>query len=270
MSVLAPLASLTTALLLASGAPLDFQSAPSISFAPPPHTVAVLADRDATLFEQTDGQLASGAGDGLFIGRTNQPTGALRRALLHFTPPDIPSSGQGRGVLENVVLVLHVSPTLPSQPDPMELRVHEVLADWGEGASVSPAGTGVFAEVGDATWVHTAFSIEPTEASYWLHNGGQFGGLPLASAARGPDDTWRFSSPALTALVARWIAEPDSNFGLIVLGNETTRQTAKTIASREHAQESVRPVLELTIRSGVRGLLPEAARPSRATRIGTR
>jgi len=246
MSMLAPFV-----LLLVTGLPSRFQSQPLVPTIP--HEVLVEADRDATLFQQNDGQLASGAGDGLFVGKTNQPVESLRRALVHFTPPDIPGTGQGQGVLESVVLILHASPTLPSQPDPMELRVHEVLADWNEGPSNSPAGVGVTAEAGDVTWVHTSYATDPSEATYWLHNGGQFGGAPLASAAMGPDNTWRFSSPELTSLVLRWIADPTTNFGLIVLGNETVHQTAKTIASREHAVASVHPVLELTVRSGVRG-----------------
>lgn len=261
---------LVAALLLAAGPATDFQSTPLLPLAAAPRTVLVEADRDATLFQQTDGQLASGAGDALFVGRTSQPTDALRRGLLHFTPPDIPGSGLGQGVLESVVLVLHASPTLPSQPDPAPLRVHEVLAAWNEGPSVSSFGLGVPAEPGDVTWLHTSYAVDPAEASFWLHNGGQFGGVPLASAIRGDDGTWRFSSPELTALVARWIAEPGSNFGLVVLGNESTRQTAKSIASREHADASAHPVLELRVRSGVRTSALPATRPGRVTRIGAR
>ena len=55
--------------------------------------------------------------------------------------------------------------------------------------------------------------------------------------------------------MAGWIAEPDANFGLLVIGNEAIPQTAKTIASREHADGSVHPTLELTVRSGLRGAI---------------
>jgi hypothetical protein len=241
---------LVTALLLASGAPSTFQSTPLLPFVPAPHVVAVEADRDATLFEETNGLLASGAGETLFVGRTNQAFAALRRSVLHFTPPDIPGSGHGL-VLESAVLVLHASPTQPGNPDPAALRVHALLAEWSEGPSVSPSGSGVSVQEGDVTWVHARYAAAPGDGGFWMHNGAQFAGIPLASATREGNE-WRFSSPELTALVAGWIAEPDTNVGLIVIGNETTRQTTKAIASREHADAAVHPVLELTVRSGVR------------------
>ena len=260
-----PISALTL-LLLAAGTPFEFQPTPIVPLTPAPRVVRVEADRDATLFENTDGLLASGGGDGLFVGRTLQPVGSLRRALLHFTPPDIPGGGNGQGVLQGVELIHHASPTLPSQPEPAALRLHEVLAQWNEGPSVSPAGIGALAEPGDTTWLHTSFAADPVEASFWMHNGGQFGGVPLASAIRGDDGTWRFSSPELTALVLRWMADPDSNFGVIVLGNEHTAMSAKTIASREHADASVHPVLELQVRSGVRSSVLSPDRVRRTAR----
>ena len=75
----------------------------------------------------------------------------------------------------------------------------------------------------------------------------------LYNPAAGTGNVMFFQSPELTAAVARWIADPGTNFGLIVIGNETTGQTTKAMVSREHPDPSLRPVLELTLRSGVRG-----------------
>ena len=108
--------------------------------------------------------------------------------------------------------------------------MHALLADWSEGPSFSSSGTGVPAQEGDVTWLHTRYAGTPGEAGFWMHNGAQFAGIPLASAMREGNE-WRFSSPELTALVAGWIAEPETNFGLIVIGNETTRQTTKALAA---------------------------------------
>jgi hypothetical protein len=242
------LTAVTVGLLAAGAPPVDFGPTPIVPLTPPPRVVVLEADRDATLFEETNGLLASGAGDGLFVGKTLQGFGALRRSLLHFSPPDIAGSGRG-AVLEGAVLVLHASPTLPSQPDPGPLKLHEVLADWSEGPSVSPLGLGVPAEEGDATWIHASYPGE-----FWLQNGGQFDGGPVASATREGD----------------WIADPDANYGLLVIGNEAVPQTAKTIASREHADASVHPTLELTVRSGLSGLAIPTRRIGRATDLRAR
>ena len=54
--------------------------------------------------------------------------------------------------------------------------------------------------------------------------------------------------------VRLWNSAPQQNFGWIVIGDETTPQTAKSLASRESPEPSVRPVLEVTYRlPGVRG-----------------
>ncbi|HET9299619.1 MAG TPA: hypothetical protein VFO11_06710, partial [Candidatus Polarisedimenticolaceae bacterium] len=151
----------TLAALLLAGPPASAQ------------TLSVPADRDATLIESPDGVLANGAGSVLFAGRTNQSPGGVRRALLHFTLPALPSDGQGRGTVEHAALVLHV---LPGNPGPREIRAYAVVADWTEGPSFSGGGIGAPAQAGDVTWVHTRYPEE-----FWPTNGGLFDGHALAS-----------------------------------------------------------------------------------------
>jgi hypothetical protein len=48
--------------------------------------------------------------------------------------------------------------------------------------------------------------------------------------------------------VRLWWSAPERNFGWILIGDETTPQTAKSFASRESPEPALRPVLEVTYR----------------------
>jgi len=204
-------------------------------------TVTVVAARDATLIEHPDGALASGAGPSVFAGRNNLADNGVRRALLRF---DLAVAGSPRGgpfIVEKVALV--VTNLTESNTVPREYRLHRLLADWGEGASVNAGGGGAPAEPGDATWVHTFHNRD-----FWLHNGGQFEGEPSARLVVAGPGTYRFESPQLARDVALWATRPELNFGWILIGDETSRQTARAFGSRENPDPAVRPVLEITSR----------------------
>ncbi|HEX5042439.1 MAG TPA: DNRLRE domain-containing protein [Candidatus Polarisedimenticolaceae bacterium] len=221
-------------------------------------TISLPADRDATLIESPEGVLANGAGPALFAGRTNQVPGGVRRALLHFTLPPLPSDGQGRGIVERAALVVQV---LPGNPGPREIRAYAVVADWTEGPSISGGGVGAPAEPGDVTWLHTSY---PT--AFWPTNGGLFDGHVLATATVDAEGTYRLEGPGLTALVTAWFGDPSRNFGILVAGDETVRQTSKAIASREAYDPALQPILEITVRPRTVLLFP---RPS-ASALGRR
>ena len=204
-------------------------------------TVTVVADRDATLIEHPDGALASGAGPSVFAGRNNLADNGVRRALLRF---ELAVAGPPRGgpsIVEKVAVV--VTNLTESNTAPREYRLHRVLADWGEGASVNSGGGGAPAEPGDATWVHTFHNRD-----FWLHNGGQFEGEPSARIVVAGPGTYRFESRQLARDVALWATRPELNFGWILIGDETSRQTARAFGSRENPDPAVRPVLEITFR----------------------
>ena len=77
--------------------------------------------------------------------------------------------------------------------------------------------------------------------------GGRFTAEPSAELevfGSGPY-TWN-STRALVQDVRRWAAAPQRNFGWILIGDESTPQTAKSFASREHPDPMLRPVLEIT------------------------
>jgi hypothetical protein len=207
-------------------------------------TRVITADRDGTLFEEPDGLTANGAGPAFFAGRILSGGDTVRRGLLHF---DVPAAGRAFPTrqpasvsIESVTLTLTVTVAAPGD-DPREFRLHRLLADWGEGASSSsPGGAGTAAEPGDATWIHT-FS----PGAFWMHNGGQFAGEPSARFVVDGPGVYHVVGDGLFRDVKLWSEEPRRNFGWILIGDETERQTARAFASREHTDPPSRPVLEI-------------------------
>ncbi len=206
-----------------------FPSAPT-----PPQTVVLTASKDNTLYQTTDGSLSNGAGVHLFAGSTNRRE--LRRALLAF---DVASQIPPGSQITRVVLTLHVSQTI-SGPESMEL--HRVATDWGQGSSnagSSRDGTGAASRPGDATWIHTFFSDRR-----WSKPGGDFAAITDARVdVDGIGDSVWESSPAMIARVQGWIDQPSTNFGWIVIGNESTAATTKRFDSREISPNATRPTL---------------------------
>jgi hypothetical protein len=130
-----------------------------------------------------------------------------------------------------------------------------------EGASGSGAGSGAPAEAGDATWYHTVydpaihdeaagqprpFPDEPSPGFWPLK--GYLGDQPLdPQALYGDPDGWvdsasgfwaSFTSPRMESAINDWLRNPASNFGWIVLGDETVEggdsSSKRGFASREN------------------------------------
>lgn len=185
-------------------------------------------DRDATLYEDAEGDVANGSGDYLFFGQTGQIPGvALRRALLHFDVSSIPANAMVTGV----ALQLEID-RVPIGAKTGTAAVHRVLAGWGEGASNANGeeGTGAAAESGDATWLHRSYDVQA-----WATDGGDFVAQASATAGYGENpQTLGFSSTAaLRADVQSWVGSPGANHGWIVLGTEGTSLTARRLIARE-------------------------------------
>lgn len=200
-------------------------------------TVVLTPDKDNSMFSE-DGTLSNGAGQHLFSGRTNF-TGS-RRALLAF---DIAGSVPTGSTINDTSLTLHISlsPLGPATDHPFSL--HRVIADWGEGASdaIGAEGTGVAAEPGDATWTDRFFP-----GTLWTTEGGDH--VASASAAilvlHTSDGlaTWG-STSAMVTDVQGWLDSPASNFGWVLIGDETTTTTARRFDSKENPTEANRPAL---------------------------
>jgi hypothetical protein len=219
--------------------------------------VTLQASKDNTLYQSANGSLSNGAGEYIFVGRTDVITsGAIRRALIAF---NVAAAVPAGARITRADLILNMSRTT-SLLKPM--TVHRMLADWGEGTSNAAAqeGGGTQATTGDATWLHRFFNTilwqSPGAAGSFVSTPGttvQIGGLGQYTL---------LSTPALVADVQAWLDTPASNFGWILIGDESTSATAKRFDSRNNLISTVRPrlVVEYTIGATGSGSVPDGGR----------
>lgn len=193
--------------------------------------------RDNTLIESASGALSNAKGTGIFAGKTNQPSGSsVRRGLLAF---DIASTIPTGATIESVTLTLRMSRDQPAV-FLVPVKLHRVSKNWGEGTSNGgDQGAGALATPGDPTWLHTFW-----DTAFWTTPGGDF--VTTASATQdvaGVVGFYSWSSAQMVADVQAWLDNPASNFGWVVLGNETTPDSAKRFDSRENTTVANRPAL---------------------------
>jgi hypothetical protein len=200
-------------------------------------TTALAAVRNNTLIESTDGKLSNGQGPGIFVGRTGQPAGSIRRGLIAFDVSPIPAGSKIVSAKLTMNLRLSAGTGRPSL-----VTVHRVLAGWGEGASKSEGGRGATAESGDATWL---YSLYPDQR--WAHPGGDYAADESAAQTVGDVGTYEWSGAKLAADIQGWLRSPKSNFGWILLGDESQAATAKVFDSRHSSVEGAHaPQLTVT------------------------
>jgi len=197
--------------------------------------VTIGASKDNTLYENATGNASNGSGGFFFCGSTNR--GQIRRGLVAF---DVAATVPAGSTITSVRLTLHMAKTIAGA-QAVELR--RVTADWGEGVSNAGGseGGGSPAAAGDATWIHTFFST-----ARWNTAGGDFAAVASASTsvAGVGSYTWG-SSSGMVADVQGWLNDSASNFGWIILGNESASATAKSFSSRENLTAADRPALTI-------------------------
>jgi hypothetical protein len=208
--------------------------ATSVSAASDAGTVGIPASADATLIESPTGSLANGSGTALFAGRTGQSSGSRRRALLFF---DVAAHLPPGALVSSARLVLVLT---PSHEQAANVAVHRVLTAWSEGDAFATGGGGAAAGPGDATWLHASYPTSP-----WATAGGDFAAQPSASVSVGDVGRYGWSSAELAADVQRWLDEPATNHGWIVIGDEAAPSTAKRFGARESTDAAEQPVLEI-------------------------
>jgi hypothetical protein len=194
-------------------------------------TVSIMPSKDNTLYQYVpaEGDLSNGAGFHFFAGENG--TGELRRGVLAF---DIAGSIPPGSTITGVSLSLNMSMTSSDTPRTVEL--HKLLADWGEGTSHAPGGegSGAPATPNDATWRHRFY-----DTIFWMMQGGDFSATVSASQSVGPIGQYTWSSAQMVADVQSWLDNPATNFGWLVLGDESAGATAKRFDTRESASPPV-------------------------------
>ena len=211
--------------------------------------ITITPNKDNTLYEYdpTEGDHSNGAGLHFFAGENAM--GELRRGVLAFDIGFIPAGS----TITAVTLTLNMSMT-PAGAETVEL--HKLLADWGEGTSHAPQGEGDGAPAtpNDATWRHRFF-----DTIFWNTQGGDFSATVSATQSVVGIGQYMWSSTQMVADVQAWVDDPTSNFGWLVLGNETTAATAKRFDTRESASP---PMLTIQYTPGPRVVPTPRARPT--------
>src|SRR6266496_3810074 len=190
-------------------------------------TISIMPSKDNTLYEfdPDEGDFSNALGIHFFTGETVMSE--LRRGVLAF---DIAGSIPHGSIITSVSPSMNMSRTISETPRIVEL--HKLLADWGEGTSHAPGeeGDGAPATTNDATWRHRFF-----DTIFWTTEGGDFSGTVSASQSVGAVGMYTWSSPQMTADVQSWLDNPATNFGWLVLGDESEIATAKRFDTRESA-----------------------------------
>lgn len=138
---------------------------------------------------------------------------------------------------------LHMSKT-NAAAGAVDIKLHKVTAEWGEGTSDAEGnqgneGSGAPATSGDATWLHRSFNTV-----LWSTPGGDFSPTVSASLSVAGIGVYEFgSSEQLVSDVQGWLDSASTNYGWIVIGNEATTTTAKRFDTREIVTEAHRPTL---------------------------
>ena len=203
-----------------------------VSEVPDIPSVTIEPSKDNTLYEDADGLFSNGAGQHFFVGRNN--SGLARRSVIAF---DIIGNIPANATIKSVNLTLRVSRTQAGEED---VKLHRLIADWGEGASAASANEGgTAAEAGDSTWIHTRF-----DSKSWQSPGGDFSAAARASKPVGGVGSYSWTSTdELVADIQGWLEDPLTNFGWILLGNETGNKTTKRFDSKENSTLANRPSL---------------------------
>jgi len=197
--------------------------------------IDIPAGKDNTLYESSTGAFSNGAGEHFFVSTT--ASGERRRGLLAFAiAGNIPAGA----TISNVRLTLHMSRTISGT---QFVKLHRILADWGEGQSnaSNEEGAGATPATGDATWIHRFFNTV-----FWTTAGGNFAAIVSDSQAVSSIDfyTWG-STPQMVNDVQAWLNAPSTNFGWLLRGVENATTNSKRFDARENPDSNLRPLLTI-------------------------
>ncbi len=204
--------------------------------------VTVLAEQDATLYENDTGSLGNGTGDHNFVGRTGSNGGnALRRTVIKF--PDVGVEIPNSAAIDSVFFTFFVN-KVGNARLPKTITLNTVTTPWtfGESDPSGNEGQGTQALENDATWIHSSFPDDT-----WDSPGGDFIVDTLAVGEITGTGSYTFKgSEAFIDLVQGWKDSTISNYGIMILGEENLSQsTSIRFASVENPEISTIPLLRI-------------------------
>ncbi len=204
-------------------------------------SITLRAVADTTIYAEND-RLSNGSGSWIFSGNTGN--NFTRRSLLRFDLSSIPAGA----FITDAALRVQLSRSTVAGLE--TYRVHRLNSAWGEGSSNASGqeGGGAFAKQNDATWRYRLYNeSNPTSSPAWSTLGGDFVAEPSSTAEIDSIlSPYTFTGTGLILDVQSMIASPASNFGWILIGNETAAGTAKRFVARETGTVSQRPTLVVT------------------------
>ncbi len=220
-------------------------------------STALLPSKTNTLIQVTSAsaqQLSNALGD-IYVGRTNQDgpgpaTTSIRRGLVAFDIAD--SIPAGATITAVTLSVDDVQGTGGSET----VSLCRMLRDWGQGTSYFSGGRGTQATNGDATWYCTFYNAgNPSASPTWTAPGGQSGVDYSASVSAvstispgslDQSSSWSSAtSPSMLTDVQRWLDSPATNFGWMMLGNESAGQTAQRLGGQYAVAPETPPQLSI-------------------------
>jgi hypothetical protein len=199
-------------------------------------TIQLAANRDTTIYDPLQGDVANGSGQYLVTGGGADSEGT-HRSLLSF---DVNAAAipDGATILD-AVLTLNVA---WSSSGTSSVSIHKLLSLWGEGESDASGdeSLGASAEQFDATWLFRMF-----DTSAWATPGGDFQAAASASASVSGTGPVEWSGAGLLDDVQQWLDDPNSNFGWI-LDTDASSDGIKAFHSRTSGNAALVPILEIT------------------------
>ena len=170
----------------------------------------------------------------MFAGRNASASNSIRRALVLF---DLAANIPAGSTITSATLTLSNS---AANATSNVVSLHRALEDWGEGASVAGmgGGGGAAAAAGDATWLFRSFPGTP-----WSTAGGTFAAGASASTVVAGPGSYSWSSAGLVSDLQLFLDSPMTNFGWVIVGDESAASTTKRFATKEEIDTNLRPML---------------------------
>jgi len=202
-----------------------------------PCAVIIGADMDNTLYENA-ADTSNGAGYVMIAGLDGRRQ--IRRGLIHIDLSSIPAGSRIDSVQVRLTTVTFNGTTVT-------VGLHRALSRWGEGTSaancdVIPCADPTFgapATPGDATWFKRLWPD-----TLWTNPGGDYVANASSSTTVAGTAfwTWRWrTSATIVSDVQGWLDDPSSNYGWVIIGDESSTGTHKWFGTHEMPQEDFRP-----------------------------